>query len=111
VVDRRFWIADGRRAEFEAAFAVGGSWTKLLDGADGYLLTECWSESAQSGQYRVRDFWNWHRNFEIFRARFHREFEEFENWIRCERLIERERFLGAYYEKFEGGSEQGLVLS
>jgi hypothetical protein len=39
------------------------------------------------------------------------EFEQFENWICSERLIEREQFLGAYYEKVDPGSEEGLVLS
>jgi uncharacterized protein YeaO (DUF488 family) len=111
VVDRRFWIADGRRAEFEAVFATSGSWSKLLRQADGYLLTECWCESLQLSQYLVRDFWSWHRNFEIFRARFHAECEQFEDWIRSEKLVEREQFLGAYYEKSEGGSEEDLVLS
>jgi hypothetical protein len=111
VVDRRFWIADGRRAEFELAFAIGGFWSKLLYQADGYLLTECWCESPEAAQYRVRDFWSWHRNFEIFRSRFHSEFERFEGWVRSERLVEREQVLGAYYEKFEGGSEEDLVSS
>jgi hypothetical protein len=110
VVDRRFWIADGRRAEFEAVFAVGGPWSRLLHKADGYLGNECSREFPESSQYRVRDLWSWHRNFEIFRARFHAEFERFEEWIRSERMIEREQFLGAYYEKYEGGSEQ-VVLS
>ena len=97
--------------EFEAVFAADGAWSKLLCRTDGYLLTECWPESPESGQYRVKDFWSWHRNFEIFRSQFHAEFEQFEEWIRSERLIEREQFLGAYYEKFEGGSEEDLVLS
>jgi hypothetical protein len=78
--------------------------------ADGYLETELLCESPQGMQYRVRDFWSWHRNFEVFRARFQAEFERFEEWIRSERLIEREQFLGAYYEKFEDGSEDNLVL-
>ncbi len=38
------------------------------------------------------------------------EFEKFEEWIRSEGLIEKEQFLGAYYEKSDGGSEGGLVL-
>ena len=111
MVDRRFWIADGRRADFEAAFAVEGPWWKLLHEADGYLRTECCCEFPGSLQYRVRDFWSWHRNFEVFRARFHAEFEQFEDGLRSEKLIEKEQFLGAYYEKFEGGSEEDLVLS
>jgi hypothetical protein len=112
VVDRRFWVANGRREDFEAAFGLGGSWSRLLYKADGYLLSECRCESPQSLQYRVRDLWSWHRNFEIFRARFHAEFERFEEWLRSERLIEKEQFLGAYYERFkDDGSEEDLVLS
>jgi hypothetical protein len=109
VVDRRFWIANGRRVEFEAVFGIGGSWSKLLGKADGYLKTEMRSESPESTQYRVRDFWSWHRNFEIFRARFQSEFDRFGEWLRLERVIEREQFVGAYYEKFDGGED--LVLS
>jgi hypothetical protein len=44
-------------------------------------------------------------------GRFHAELEKFEACIRAEGLIEKEQFLGAYYEKFDDGSEQGLVLS
>jgi hypothetical protein len=111
VVDRRFWIADGRRVEFEAVFGPAGLWPKLLYRAEGYLLSEVWCESPQLAQYRVKDYWSWHRNFEIFRARFQAEFESFEQWLRSEGLIEREQFLGAYYEKFGDGSEPGLVVS
>jgi len=111
VVDRKFWVANGRRAEFETVFSPDGRWSRLLSRADGYSVTEVWCESPEVLQYRVKDFWNWHRNFEVFRARFHAEFEEFEKWLRSEKLVEREQFLGAYYEKFEGGSEEDLVLS
>jgi len=89
--------------EFEAVFGLSGAWAKLLCRADGYLLTEVWCESPAAKQYRVRDFWGWHRNFEVFRTRFQEEFERFEEWLRSERLIEREQFLGAYYEKSDGG--------
>ncbi len=82
----------------------------MLYEADGYSLTEVWCESPKSRQYRVKDFWNWHRNFETFRGRFQQEFEQFESWIVSERLIEKEQFLGAYYErKNEGGDEDELV--
>jgi hypothetical protein len=111
VIDRRFWVADGRRADFEAAFGAGGRWSQLLCEAEGYLLSVVWCESLQLSQYRVRDFWSWHRNFERFRARYQAELERFEKWLRSDGLIEREQFLGAYYEKFEDGSEQDWVLS
>ena len=79
--------------------------------AEGYLSTEIRCESTEPTQYRVKDFWSWHRNFEVFRARFQSEFERFEEWLRSERLIEKEQFLGAYYEKFEDGDDEDLVLS
>jgi len=79
--------------------------------AEGYIETGVSCESFEDGRYRVRDFWSWHRSFEVFRARFQEEFERFEEWLRSEGLTEREQFLGAYYEKFEDGSEEGLVLS
>jgi hypothetical protein len=111
VIDRRFWVANGRRADFEAAFSLSGSWSKLLHRADGYLGSESWCESSPALQYRVKDFWNWHRNFEVFRARFHAEIEHFENWLRSEKVIEKEQFLGAYYERFDDSGEEGLVLT
>jgi hypothetical protein len=88
----------------------------LLRGAEGYLFTEVWCEVSEARQdrvtqYRVKDSWIWHRAFEPFRDRMQVEFEKFEAWIRSEGLIEKEQFLGAYYEKFDDGSEEGLVLS
>ncbi|HET9406971.1 MAG TPA: hypothetical protein VFO39_07000 [Candidatus Sulfotelmatobacter sp.] len=59
----------------------------------------------------MKDFWSWHRNFERFRTRYQIQFERFEEWLRSEKLIEKEQFLGAYYEKFEDGSEEDLVVS
>ena len=78
---------------------------------EGYLFTEVSCESPESLQYRVRDFWNWHRDFENFRARFQSEYERFESWIVSERLIEKEEFLGAYYEKQQDDDGDDLVPS
>jgi hypothetical protein len=77
----------------------------MLYEADGYLLTDCWCESPQKRQYRVRDFWKWHKNFESFRARFQSRYGEFEKRILSDRLIEKEQFLGAYYEEQAGGDD------
>jgi hypothetical protein len=95
----------------EAVFGPGGIWRELLGRAEGYAGTENWCESSTERRYRVRDFWWSHREFDAFRARFWAEFERFEEWIRSVRLIEKEQFLGAYYEKFEDGSDDDLVLS
>jgi hypothetical protein len=54
-------------------------------------------EFASDGRYRVRDFWSWHRGFEIFRERFSEDLGRFERWI-TEELVEKQEFVGAYYE-------------
>ena len=92
-------------------FGAAGVWARLLSPAAGYLGSEIWCEAPELRQYRVRDIWSWHRNFEVFRSRFQDDFEHFEQWLRSEWLVEREQFLGAYYEKFEDGDEEDLVLS
>ena len=93
------------------AFGVGGVWPRILYEVNGYLGTELWCEVPAARQYRVRDFWAWHRDFEIFRSRSQVEYERFESWILSSGLVEKEQFLGAYYEKFDDGSDEGLVVS
>jgi hypothetical protein len=101
-------VADGRRAEFEAVFGPAGAWRELLSEAEGYQRTESRCESPEEGRYRVRDFWSWHRGFEIFRGQQQTRYERFESWIFGERLIEREQFLGAYYED-RGGDDDSML--
>jgi len=49
----------------------------------------------------VRDFWIWHRGFEVFRERFAEGFVEFDRQI-VDDLVEKQEFVGAYYEADEG---------
>ena len=65
--------------------------------AQGYIATEAQCESSDDGQYRVRDFWSWHRGFEIFRERYSEDFAKFDREV-IEDLIEKQLFVGAYYE-------------
>ena len=60
---------------------------------------EC--ESPGDGRYRVRDFWIWHRGFEVFRERFAEGFVEFDRQI-VDDLVEKQEFVGAYYEADKG---------
>jgi hypothetical protein len=81
----------------------------------GYLGTEVTCESAadgrsEDGRYRVKDFWSWHRGFEKFREQHAEDFAEFDRQV-IEGLIEKQEFVGAYYEKPDDGREQDLVLS
>jgi hypothetical protein len=54
-------------------------------------------ESGGDGRYRVRDFWSGHRGFEACRERFSEDFDRFERRI-AEELVEKQEFVGAYYE-------------
>jgi hypothetical protein len=55
------------------------------------------SEAGSDGRYRVRDFWSWHRGFEIFRERFSEDFVEFDGQV-VDELVEKQELVGAYYE-------------
>jgi len=66
--------------------------------ACGYIATDVKSEG--DGRYRVRDFWSGHREFERFRERRAEDFAEFDRQV-IDGLIEKQDFLGAYYEADE----------
>ena len=108
MVDRRFWTGYGRQADFELVFSKDGPWPRLLAQSDGYLGTEIWCEISELRQYRVRDFWSWHRKFEVFRSTFQEQLGHCEHLLRLEQVVEREQFLGAYYEKEYGDATRTM---
>jgi hypothetical protein len=65
--------------------------------AQGYIETEVSCEPSDGGRYRVRDFWSGHRGFEIFRECHSEDFARFDREI-VEDLVEKQEFVGAYYE-------------
>jgi hypothetical protein len=65
--------------------------------AKGYIKTEVECESVEDGQYRVRNFWARHHEFEIFRERFAEDFNRFDRQVTDE-LVEKQEFVGTYYE-------------
>ena len=93
-------MAGGRRAEFERVFGSDGFWPRFLQQARGYLATQLRCESEAEGRYRVRDFWSWHRDYEMFRERNSESLTEFERQI-VVGLIEGQEFVGGYYETDE----------
>jgi hypothetical protein len=93
-------VADGRRAEFARVFGLDGIWPGFLRQGPGYLVTEVRCESEAEERYRVRDFWSWHRDYETFRERYSEGLVEFERQI-VDGLIEKQEFVGGYYETDE----------
>ena len=78
-------------------FGPGGIWARFLARSAGYIVTDMKGESLDDGQYRVRDFWHGHRGFEGFREHYSEDFAQFDRQI-VDGLIERQEFVGAYYE-------------
>ena len=78
-------------------FGPGGVWTKFLRQTEGFIATDVKLESPGDGRYRVRDFWDGHRGFEVFRERLSEGFAEFDRQI-VDGLVEKQEFVGAYYE-------------
>ena len=78
-------------------FGPDGFWPRFLRQAEGFIATEMKRELPGDGRYRVRDFWIWHRGFEVFRERFAEGFVEFDRQI-VDDLVEKQEFVGAYYE-------------
>ena len=68
--------------------------------APGYIATQVMCESEAEGRYRVRDFWSWHRDYEVFRGRYLEDLAEFERLV-VAGLTERQEFVGGYYEADE----------
>ena len=82
-------------------FGSDGIWARFLRRATGYVVTDAKCESTGDGRHRVRDFWSGHRGFEIFRERFSEDFAQFDRQI-VDELVEKQEFVGAYYEA-DGG--------
>jgi hypothetical protein len=78
-------------------FGPDGIWARFLRQAESYIATDVKCELPGDGQYRVRDFWKGHRGFEVFRERFSEGFAEFDRQI-VDELVEKQEFVGAYYE-------------
>ena len=78
-------------------FGPDGIWARFLRQAEGFIATDLTCELPYDGRYRVRDFWSGHRGFEIFRERFSEDFAEFDRQI-VDGLVEKQEFVGAYYE-------------
>jgi hypothetical protein len=108
VVSRELVACEGRESDIERLFGPTGIWSELLGKAAGYLGSELICESRRESRYRAFDFWISHWEFEWFRERHQRECERFAQLVASEGMLEREIFLGAYYED-EPGDDTEIV--
>jgi hypothetical protein len=96
---------DGRQRDLEAVFEPGGIWAELLGRVLGYAGTEIWCESPAECQYRVRDRWWSHREFEFFRTQFASEVERFQALLLSEGIASRFEVVGTYYDERNDGDD------
>ncbi len=68
----------------------------ILGRAEGYRKTELKCESSRTCE--VRDVWRSHIEFEAFRERFAADYQRFSERLLAEGLIERQEWLGSFYE-------------
>jgi len=71
------------------------------------LKSELYRDSDERSRYEVFDYWRSHEDFEDCRQERQQEIERF-RLLFLDGLIEREAFLGGFYE--DGPDESGLVL-
>jgi hypothetical protein len=111
VVVREFRVRQGCDKDFELVFAADGIWADLLrTRSQGYIGTELKAVAPDERRYEVRDFWQSHRSFEVFRDWYQEDLERFRDWLAGKEMIEQETFLGAFYSpEADGGEDAGLV--
>jgi hypothetical protein len=97
-VVREFRVNAGCEKDFELVFGEDGVWPRLLRRcSDGFVDTGLQAVSAADRCYKVRDLWKSHWDFELFRARYQPEVEQFRAWLAEKDLVEQERLLGSFY--------------
>ena len=94
---REFLVSEGREADFERIFGLEGIWPELLKRSGQYLASLLHLESQAERRYRLQDWWASHLGFEAFRRIHQLDCDKLEQFIRREKLVIRECFLGAFY--------------
>lgn len=104
---------EGCEKDFELVFAPDSIWNEfLLQRSEGYLGTELHPGLPADRRYRVFDYWKSHRDFELFRAVYQQDVEQFRKWLANKDLAHQETLLGSFYvgeSDLDEGSD--LVLS
>src|SRR5262245_51342910 len=89
-----FRLRPGRTAEFEREYGASGSWAALFREAPGYLGTDLFRATDDSGRYLTVDRWESSAACEAFRAARRTEYEALDR--ACEALTASEERVGDY---------------
>ena len=94
---REFLVNECREADFERIFGPEGIWPELLKRSRQYLGSLLQLKSQAERRYRLQDSWVSHLGFEAFRRIHQLDCDKLEQFIRREKLVIQEEFLGAFY--------------
>jgi hypothetical protein len=108
-VDRLFWVDNDKRARFDEVFGPDGTWSLMLKRSPGFVRSDLQWGLDIEGQYRLRDFWLSHWDFESFRRMYAEELDELSRVWKAEGLFEREWWVGTYYVVDDDSGEAGSV--
>jgi hypothetical protein len=86
VIEWDFLPANGREAEFVAAYGPDGAWVELFRQGPGYLGTELRALADRPGWYRTMDRWKSREDYMAFRDKFAACYAEID--AACELLTE-----------------------
>jgi heme-degrading monooxygenase HmoA len=92
----KFRPAQGREAEFAAAYSSGGRWAELFQRASGYRGTTLLRPSDSGGSWLTLDRWNSAGDFEAFGQRFGGEYRALDAELKG--VAGEEEFVGAFEE-------------
>jgi hypothetical protein len=105
-------VSEGREEDFERIFGTEGIWPGLLKRSRQYLGSLLQLESQAERRYRLQDSWASHLGFEAFRRIHQLDCDKLEQFIKREKLVVREEFLGAFYvDDPDSGEGDELVPS
>jgi hypothetical protein len=71
----------------------------MLSAADGFIASKLRCHSLIEKRYTLFDYWRSHQHFEAFRRHRGSECESLSRWLLDEGVIEREVWLGSFYER------------
>ncbi len=89
-----FDVGENSQREFEKIYGPAGAWAQLFRRSPGYLGTELLRDLGHPGRYLTLYHWNSREAFERFKHDHETEYAALDQ--RCDKLTEREVFLGEF---------------
>ncbi|HMB24520.1 MAG TPA: antibiotic biosynthesis monooxygenase family protein [Anaerolineales bacterium] len=87
--------------DFEEIYSAAGAWAQLFRKHPGYRGTELLRDANYPRRYVTIDRWVSTEAYNSFQREWQEEYKELDT--RCERLMERETFLGTFLSVHSGG--------